>query len=76
MDAEEREMAWGIGLFIAVIVVAILIVVCGLRWLTGSWIAAAIVAAVLIGAGGFVPIYNGYSTWGGLRLLLTTNWKY
>lgn len=76
MGAEEKELAWGFAIVVVVIVVALLIVVGALRWLTGSWLAAAIVAAVLIGAGGFVPIYNGYSTWEGLRLWLTTDWKY
>jgi len=76
MGAEEKELAWAFGIVVAIIVVAILIVVCGLRWLTGSWIAAGIVGAVLIVAAGFIPIGNGYSVWGMLRLLITTNWKY
>lgn len=76
MGAEEKELTWAFGLVVAVIVVAILIVVCGLRWLTGSWLAASIVMVVLIVGGGFIPIGNGYSIWGMLRLAIYADWKY
>lgn len=76
MGPEAKEVAMSLAIVLAIIALVILILVCGLRWLTGSWIAACVIVASVVVIGGFIPIYNGYSVWGGLRLLTTTDWKY
>jgi len=39
------------------------------------WIVIAVLLAVVIGAG-FIPLFGGYSLWGWLRLLATTDWRH
>jgi len=39
-------------------------------------LAAFAILAAVIGGLGSIPLFGGYSVWGMLRLLITTNWKY
>lgn len=76
MGSEERQLAWGMGFVIAIIVVALVILVGAVRWMVGSWLIAAGIVTVLIVAAGFIPFGNGYSVWGWIRLGLTTDWRH